>query len=90
MLFIKNVIEDFDSGRLNDPFRWIPQGIYYDLFDNRNESSPVIDNVQGYTNLQFFNALDNDVTSLQAYRVRYLAENGFNQAVVDLFAEYNY
>lgn len=89
-----NLLEDFNPN-INiddDPFRWIPQGLYYDLFDARNEVSPVIDNVQGYTNQQFFNALDNDITSLQNYRVRLLQENNNNQSVsvTDLFAQYNY
>jgi hypothetical protein len=89
-----NLLEDFDPN-INiddDPFRWIPQGLFYDLFDNRNELTPVTDNVQGYTNLQFFNALDADIFSLQAYRTRLLLENGNNQGneVIALFGQYNY
>jgi hypothetical protein len=89
-----NAIEDFSPNRMNDPHRWIPEGIYYDLNDNRNDRNfdPVlpIDNVAGYTNQQFFNALDIDIRSMPQYRVRFLTENGFNQAVVNLFTEYFY
>jgi len=89
-----NAIEDFSPNRMIDPFRWIPEGIYYDLFDNRNDNNfnviLPIDNVTGFTNQQFFNALDNDVRTMPQFRTRFLAENGFNQGVVNLFTEYNY
>jgi hypothetical protein len=89
-----NAIEDFSPNRILDPFRWIPEGIYYDLIDNRNDNNfnviLPIDNVAGYTNLQFFNALDNDVRSMPQFRTRFLSENGFNQAVINLFTEYHY
>ena len=79
-------MEDFDPSRINDPFRWIPQGLYYDLIDNRNDrnviprSVDLDDNVTGYTNQQFFNALDVDINDLQSYRVRLLNQNANNQA----------
>ena len=85
-----NAIEDFSPNRTVDPFRWIPEGIYYDMSDTRNELNPIVDGVNGFTNLQFFNALDIDVRSMIQFRTRFLAENGFNQAIVNLFAEYNY
>ena len=94
-----NLLEDFSPLRTNDPFAWIPQGLYYDLFDNMNDrvvnaGSQIypIDLVNGYTNHQFFNALDDDITNLPAYRVRLLNENANNQAVniTNLFAFYNY
>lgn len=87
-----NAIEDFNPNFANNPFRWIPEGLYYDMFDVRNEFFPVQDNVLDYTNQQFFNALDNDVRSIPQFRIRLLAENGNNQAVqvTDLFGRYNY
>jgi hypothetical protein len=89
-----NAIEDFSPNRVIDPFRWIPEGIYYDLFDDRNDNNfnviLPIDNINGFTNQQFFSALDNDVRSMPQFRTRFLAENGFNQAVVNLFTEYHY
>ena len=91
-----NLLEDFDPGRTNDDFRWIPQGLYYDLIDNRNDQAfgrvNLNDVVSGYTNQQFFNALDNDITTLPDYRVRLLNENGNNQAagVITIFNFYGY
>jgi hypothetical protein len=93
-----NLIEDFNPFRTNDPFRWIPYGVYYDLIDNRNDQtvpSPRVlinDEVVGYSNNQFFDALDNDITSLPAFRARLLQENGNNQStqVINLFAGYGY
>jgi hypothetical protein len=89
-----NSIEDFSPNRTSDRHRWIPEGIYYDMIDDRNDRNfnPVlpIDNVTGFTNLQLFNALDNDVRSMPQFRTRFLSENGFNQAVVNLFSEYYY
>lgn len=91
-----NLLEDFDRGRINDDFRWIPQGLYYDLIDDRNDQAfgrvNLNDVVLGYTNQQFFNALDNDITALQDYRVRLLNENGNNQSagVTTIFNFYGY
>ena len=96
-----NLLEDFNPRRtIYDPFWWIPQGLYYDLIDNRNDQAidplnarvPLDDNVTGYTNLQFFNALDADINNLPAYRIRLLTENGNNQAagVTPVFNFYGY
>ena len=96
-----NLLEDFNPRRtVNDPFWWIPQGLYYDLIDNRNDLTvdplnvrvPLDDSVIGYTNSQFFNALDADIDNLPAYRVRLLNENANNQAagVNTIFTFYGY
>ena len=87
-----NYLENFDPNNLNDPFRWIPDGIYYDLLDARNEAFPVIDNVVGYTNQQFFAVLQPDVKSVSAFRERLLSQNGNNQAVEvnQLFNSYHH
>ena len=96
-----NLLEDFNPRRtIDDPFWWIPQGLYYDLIDNRNDLTAdplnvrvrLDDNVTGYTNLQFFNALDADINNLPAYRTRLLSENGNNQAagVTTIFNFYGY
>ena len=90
-----NLLEDFDNHRTIDPDRWISQGIYYDLIDNRNDvlfdRVLLDDQVAGYTNQQFFNALDTDIRSLPGFRVRLLNENGNNQAagVNTIFTFYN-
>jgi hypothetical protein len=88
-----NLLEDFDPNRVVDPFRWIPQGMYYDMIDVRNETGvPVVEAVTNYTNQKFFNALDNDVTTLAAFRGRLLTENSNNRIVqvINLFAQYRY
>jgi hypothetical protein len=96
-----NLLEDFNPRRtVEDPFFWIPQGLYYDLIDNRNDLTvnplnvrvPLNDNVVGYTNQQFFNALDDDINNLPAYRGRLLSENASNQlaGVNTIFTFYGY
>ncbi len=90
-----NLLEDFDpiNRRVIDPFWWIPQGLYYDMFDVRNETgTPIIDGVSNYNNQQFFNALDNDISNLPAFRGRLLNENGNSQniQVTNLFGQYGY
>jgi hypothetical protein len=77
-----NLLEDFSPARTVDLPRWIPLGLYYDMIDVRNETgAPVIDGVLNYTSLQFFSALDNDINSLPASRMRLLSENGNNQNI---------
>jgi hypothetical protein len=88
-----NLLEDFSPARTIDPFRWIPQGLYFDMIDTRNEVGiPVVDGVSNYTNQNFFNALDADINSLSNYRLRLLSENGNNQSiqVTNLFGQYGY
>jgi hypothetical protein len=89
-----NAIEDFQPGipQNINPFRWIPEGLYYDLFDIRNEAIPVVDQVSGYSNQQLFQSLGPNVKSMPQYRIRLLLDNGNNQAtqVIALFSEYNY
>jgi hypothetical protein len=95
-----NLLEDFDpiNRRVADPFWWIPQGLYYDLFDNRNDNGIPVprvalnDNVSSYTNQQFFNALDADINNLPAYRARLLSENANRDAagVTTIFNFYGY
>ncbi|MBD3750710.1 MAG: hypothetical protein IE931_14580 [Sphingobacteriales bacterium] len=93
-----NLLKDFDPSRTYDPFHWIPQGLFYDLMDHRNDNdaSPrrvlLDDTVYGNTNQQMFNALDNDIYSLQDYKTRLLSENGYNQqtGVNTIFTFYGY
>jgi len=86
-------IEAFNPNLASDVHRWIPQGLPYDLFDNRNDGSiPLIDNVNGYTINQSFNALLSDVRSISAFKDRLLFQNSNAQQlqVYELFNEYNY
>lgn len=52
----------------------------------------VTDAVSGYTNQEFFDALDTDINDLVEYRQRLLQENGNSQAIQvnQLFNEYGY
>lgn len=86
-------IESFDPDLPNDVHRWIPEGLPYDLIDNRNDNFfPITDNVAGYTINQCYNALQTDVQSIPAFRDRLLQQNGNNQQlqVNQLFQQYGY
>jgi hypothetical protein len=90
-------IENFDPNipTTIDEHRWIPQGLCYDLFDNRNDNNfagPVIDNASGFSMQQCFNALQSDVRTIPAFRDRLLQQNGnIQQAQVNaLINAYNY
>jgi hypothetical protein len=76
---------------------WIPTGLPYDLWDNRNDISfgnepQVRDLVFGFSIQQIFRALQNDVRSVPNFRQKLLLQNSnlqFNQ-VNALFEEYGY
>jgi len=89
-----NLLEDFDPvNRPNDPFRWIPQGLFYDMIDVRNENVPVVDQVSGYyTNQKMFIAFSSSITTLGSYKTNLLNQNGNNQStqVTSLFSQYGY
>ncbi|HXH99754.1 MAG TPA: hypothetical protein VNI52_05775 [Sphingobacteriaceae bacterium] len=86
-----NLLEDFSPYRIDDPFYWIPQGVFYDLKDTRNENTPVVDQVSGYTNQQMFNAFQSNIYDLQDYRLKLIQQTS-NQPteVTDLFFRYGY
>jgi hypothetical protein len=88
-------LERFNPNLASDVHRWIPQGLPYDLFDNRNDNNnPVgmIDNVAVYKINQVFNALQPNIQSIPAFRDRLLLNSGNNQQVEvnQLFNAYNY
>lgn len=94
-----NLLEDFSPVRNNDPFRWIPQGLFYDMIDDRNDRAASggitlypIDLVGGYNNGQFFNTLANDIYSIPEYRERLITLYPNNQTadVRSLFSFYGY
>ena len=92
-----NLLEDFSPFRTNDPFYWIPQGLFYDLNDNRNDNlfnqQAVTDQVTGYTNAQMFSAFQSSILTLQNYRVKLLQINNNNNnptPVTNLFSQYGY
>jgi hypothetical protein len=75
---------------------WIPAGIMYDLIDNSYEyirgtyPDSYYDNASGYTNAKIFNALDDDVEGITAFRDNLLDENSNldSDDVLDLFEAY--
>lgn len=76
-----------------DVFRWIPQGLPYDLFDGRNDAGlPINDEVSNITYSQSFNALQSDVRSIPAFRIRLIQQVGNAQLtqINDLFQRYGY
>ena len=91
-----NLLEDFSPFRTGDPFYWIPQGLFYDLNDNRNDilfnQQAVSDQVSAYTNQQMFNIFQSNIYSLQDYRARLLqtVTNPTSQYVTNLFSQYGY
>lgn len=92
------MLEDFSPNRTNDPFRWIPQGLFYDLVDDRDDfiqnprRVPLNDAVSSYTIQQLFNAIDSDIANVPAYRVRLLQNNSNRDAagITTIFSFYNY
>lgn len=86
-------LERFNPTLASDVHRWIPQGLPYDLFDNRNEGGfPIFDNASNYSINQVFNALQPNVQSIPAFRDRLLLNSGNVQAaeVNQLFQQYGY
>jgi hypothetical protein len=86
-------LENYNPLTPNYPFNWIPKGLFYDMMDIRNEALvPVTDAVSAYTNQQFFNAFNSNITALAPYRQNLLAQNGNNQSVqvTNLFQQYGY
>ncbi|RDC58841.1 hypothetical protein AHMF7616_05275 [Adhaeribacter pallidiroseus] len=85
-------LEAFNPLLPDDPFKWIPRGLFQDLIDNTPGEITVNDQVSLYTNLQLINAIDSEIRSPQLYRERLLSENSNNQAtqVRDLFRQYGY
>jgi hypothetical protein len=64
LVFVIKESLDFDPICTPDPSRWMPIGVLHDLMDDRVEvlnPDPVNDNVSGYTQQKFFNALQSDV-----------------------------
>ncbi|HTJ47834.1 MAG TPA: hypothetical protein VL443_00160 [Cyclobacteriaceae bacterium] len=91
-----DALEAFDPTTSEDVFHWIPKGLMMDLMDDTpgeiRPTFPVDDLVSGYTNQQFFNALDSDVRTVIDFKNRLLSENGNNQSIQvnTLFGDYGY
>lgn len=91
-----NFLEDYYPQRdiSLDPNRWLPKGLFNDMIDNGIEptSTFVSDNVSGFTNQQFFQALQNDVNSIPDYKAKFLQQNNYSQQtqINELFSQYGF
>ena len=93
----ENFLEDFNPNRgvTLDPNRWLAKGLFHDMMDpagNESPASNIVDNVSGFTNQKFYQALQNDVNSMSDYKARFLQQNNFSQQtqINALFTEYGY
>ena len=70
---------------------WIPEGIYFDLFDTGIEptATGIIDNVSGFTNFMIFNTLDANTTEIEHIRTRLWNANSNSQGVNATQANYS-
>ena len=77
----------------------IPQGLFYDMIDARNDQTAIPrlvnldDQVSGYyTNQTLFNAFSSSITTLGNYKTNLLLQNSNTQsaAVTTLFSQYGY
>ncbi len=92
-----DVLEYFTLTLSTDPFKWIPKGLMEDMIDNGEPaSSPVNDQVSGFTIAQLFKALQSDVTTLAQYKAKIVSQNTTlpgnttSAQLTALFASYGY
>ncbi|MCY7293214.1 MAG: hypothetical protein LH615_13635 [Ferruginibacter sp.] len=59
---------------------------------NEPNTSGIIDNVTGFTNQQFYQALQNDVNTMSDYKAKFLQQNNFIQQtqINEIFSHYGY
>ena len=86
------VEENFNPNLSSDPFKWIPKGLFYDLFDVTNENFPIVDQVSNYSNQMLFSAFQSSIYTLQDYKAKLIQLNPNNQTtqVTNLFNQYHY
>lgn len=90
-----NLLENFNPNSATNHFKWIPTGLFYDLFDPANEinpPNPVTDLVSGYPNAQMISTFQPNIYTLQDYRARLLqtVSNPTSGKVTGVFAQYHY
>jgi hypothetical protein len=83
---------NFINGAISRWEGWIPGGIMSDLIDTTTDNyrAGFIDNAEGYTNEDIYNALDWGIESPQEFRDRLLRESGDRDRndVINLFEGY--
>jgi len=104
---IGDEFDDISSGNLpnNESLisergtNWIPEGIYYDLFDVNTGGAleppgplPFLtiinDNISGFSNLKIFDVLDVHVTSIPELRQRLWNQHGFDPQIIGTPMDY--
>ncbi len=93
-----NFLENFEPDRVQDPMRWIPKGLMWDLMDEHIDNSVVVmDSVYFFTNKVLFHAMNNDIKNMQQFRDNLIQEvsgipflNAQKNKVINLFKEYHY
>jgi hypothetical protein len=89
-------LESYNPRRAEDPDRWIPKGLFYDLCDSAGETFPdasgIIDNVNSFKVEQIYKAMTPEVESIIDFKYQLLKANHDYQhaAVMTLFSEYGY
>ncbi|MFD2786302.1 hypothetical protein [Hymenobacter rubripertinctus] len=66
----------------DDDDRWIVYGMFHDMTDNTTEppATGVTDNVNSYTTIQLYRAMQPDVMGVRKYQQRVLSQNNNRQA----------
>jgi hypothetical protein len=88
----QNFLENYNPTRAADPNAWLPKGLLNDLIDETNETQPVLDEVSGFTNKDFFNTLSGS-TSPQQWRNKLIGIPGHIQQskqITKLFFDYGF
>lgn len=72
---------------------WIPDGIHYDLIDNRESVTTIIDNIEGFNNTKIFSILNEDTRSMNEMEINlweaYNAHPGVIMTQSDLMILFN-
>ncbi len=84
-------LEAYNPNLTADPTRWIPIGVLHDMLDFQEETR-VVDQCNGFTHSDFFNALNDDVNTIEKFRDRILQNTSNRQStqVNQLFQSYGY
>lgn len=86
-----NALENFDPNQKVYPFYWIPTGLYYDLIDARNEISPIVDNISGYSVSQIAGYLLPSINSVSGLKDKMISINPTQSSLLtQLFQQYAY
>lgn len=88
-------LEAFDPRKADDPNRWVPKGLIYDLLDGEGELFPasrVVDEVSGFSLRQVSGQLGKEIHDIHQLRDRLIAVYGQGKeaGIRRLFMQYGY